>query len=54
MSEREWVQLCPALLAVCSVQAAGGWLGYCPQELQDQARQVLSCLASGMLTDDLS
>ena len=51
LSMNGWLQLCPALLAVCSVQAGCGWMGYCPGELQDQARQVLSCLASGMLTN---
>ena len=47
MSVQEWVQLCPVLLAVCSVQAGQGWLGYCPEELLQQARQVIHRLASG-------
>ncbi|KAL0028198.1 hypothetical protein WJX79_001068 [Trebouxia sp. C0005] len=45
LTNQEWTQICPAVLAVCSVQAGASWLGYCPDELLHQARQVISHLS---------
>lgn len=45
LTKQEWIQVCPAVLAVCSVQAGTSWLGYCPRELLHQARQVVSHLS---------
>jgi hypothetical protein len=34
---RQWVRMCPAVLASCSADAAAAWLGYIPASLQAAA-----------------